>query len=111
MLSYQSVEELCRAAEDSGLPISRVVLSDQARSLEQEEQTLLEQMSARLQVMEVAAEAGMDPSLRSPSGLSGGDAAKMRSYAQSGGIAGSLFSRAIARALATSEYKSLFKIF
>ncbi|MCI8303872.1 MAG: L-serine ammonia-lyase, iron-sulfur-dependent, subunit alpha [Lawsonibacter sp.] len=106
MLSYQSVEELCRAAEDSGLPISRVVLSDQARSLEQEEQTLLEQMSARLQVMEVAAEAGMDPSLRSPSGLSGGDAAKMRSYAQSGGIAGSLFSRAIARALATSEYNA-----
>ena len=71
MLSYQTLSELCRAAEEAGRSIAQTVLSDQARQLEQEEQTLLGQMSARLQVMEVAAEAGMDPSLRSPSGLSG----------------------------------------
>ena len=106
MLTYQTVAELCQAAERAGGTISQVVLSDQARLLEQEEGTLFAQMSARLQVMEEAARAGMDPALRSASGLSGGDGAKMGRYAQTGGIAGSFFSGAIARALAVSEYNA-----
>lgn len=103
MLSYQTLSELCRAAEEAGRSIAQTVLSDQARQLEQEEQTLLGQMSARLQVMEESAQAGMDPELRSASGLSGGDGAKMGRYAKSGGLAGTFLNGAIARALAVSE--------
>ena len=103
MLTYQTVRELCQAAEQSGLPLSQVILSDQAKAMEQEEAALFAQMSARLQVMEEADRTGMDPSLRSFSGLSGGDAAKMERYARTGGISGPFFSRAIARALAVSE--------
>ena len=103
MLSYQRVSELCQAAERAGETISRAVLSDQAQVLEMEEGALYEQMSARLRIMEESARTGMDPALRSASGLSGGDGAKMERYAQTGGVAGAFFNGAVARALAVSE--------
>lgn len=103
MLSYQRVSELCQAAERVGETISRAVLSDQAQVLEMEEGALYEQMSARLRIMEESARTGMDPALRSASGLSGGDGAKMERYAQTGGVAGAFFNGAVARALAVSE--------
>ncbi|MCI8422603.1 MAG: L-serine ammonia-lyase, iron-sulfur-dependent, subunit alpha [Lawsonibacter sp.] len=103
MLHYQSVEALCHEAEQAGCTISRLVLTDQARVLEREEQSLYDQMSARLQIMQESVQAGMDPALRSTSGLSGGDGAKMQRYAQTGGIAGSFLNQAIARTLAASE--------
>lgn len=101
MLTYQSISELCRLAE--GTTLSQVILSDQAEQLERSEQDLYEQMAARLQVMRESVQAGMDPELRSASGLSGGDAAKMLRYAAGGGMAGAFINGAIARALATSE--------
>ena len=103
MLTYQSVAELCQRAEELGGSISQAVLSDQAAQLGLEEEALYSQMAARLQVMQEAARAGMDPGLRSTSGLSGGDAAKMLAYAQTGGISGPFINKAVARALATSE--------
>lgn len=103
MLTYQSVAELCQRAAELGGSISQAVLSDQAAQLGLEEETLYSQMAARLQVMQEAARAGMDPALRSTSGLSGGDAAKMLAYAQTGGISGPFLNKAIARALAVSE--------
>ncbi len=103
MLTYESVEELCQAAEEAGQKISQVVLTDQAQQMEMEEDTLFEQMNQRLMVMRKSVKAGLDPDLRSTSGLSGGDAAKMHTYAQSGGIVGSFFGGALSRALAASE--------
>ncbi len=103
MLAYETIEELCQAAEAAGVPISQVVLEDQARQMEQEESVLLEQMERRLTVMEESVQSGLDPALRSFSGLSGGDAHRMEVYAAGGGIAGPFFNRAIARAIAASE--------
>ena len=103
MLSYQSIEELCRQAEEAGTTIAQAVLSDQAAQLGLEEGAVFAQMADRLQVMQASARAGMDPELRSASGLSGGDAAKVLAYAQGGGIAGPFVCGAIARALAVSE--------
>lgn len=103
MLTYQSVSELCQLAEREGRTLSQVILSDQAEQLEQSEQVLYGRMAARLQVMRESVQAGMDPELRSASGLSGGDAAKMLRYAAAGGITGTFVNGAIARALATSE--------
>ena len=103
MLTYQSVSELCQLAEQEGRTLSQVILSDQAEQLEQSEQALYDQMAARLQVMRESVQTGMDPQLRSASGLSGGDAAKMLRYAAGGGMTGAFINGAIARALATSE--------
>lgn len=106
MLTYQSIEEFCQQAEQAGTAISQVILQDQAHQLGLEEGAVFDQMSARLQVMRESAQAGMDPELRSTSGLSGGGAAKMLAYAQSGGISGAFVNNAIARALAVSEYNA-----
>lgn len=103
MLTYQSVKELCQLAEKEHVTISQVILSDQVRQTEQSEQELYTQMSVRLQVMREAVQLGMDEKLRSTSGLSGGDAAKMLRYAAEGGMVGVFVNQAIARALATSE--------
>lgn len=106
MLEYQTIEELCREAEAAGKTISALVLADQAEQMGQTEQALYDKMAERFHVMKDAVQAGQKPELRSASGLTGGDAAKMAAYAQSGGITGGFLNRAITRALAVSEYNA-----
>lgn len=103
MLEYKSIAELVEAAKSAGKKISEVVLSDQAEQLELGREELYHRMDERLSVMEDSVRAGMNPELRSTSGLTGGDAAKMFDYASHGGICGGFVNRAIARALAVSE--------
>lgn len=103
MLEYKSIAELVEAAKSAGKKISEVVLSDQAEQLELGREELYRRMDKRLSVMEDSVRAGMNPELRSTSGLTGGDAAKMFDYASHGGICGGFVNRAIARALAVSE--------
>lgn len=103
MLEYKSIAELVEAAKSAGKKISEVVLSDQAEQLELGREELYRRMDERLSVMEDSVRAGMNPELRSTSGLTGGDAAKMFDYASHGGICGGFVNRAIARALAVSE--------
>ena len=103
MLTYQTIQELCQAAEAAGSTISQVILAGQAQQLGLEEREVYDRMAQRLQVMKESVQTGLDPALRSASGLSGGDAAKLLAYARTGGICGSFVSEAIARAVATSE--------
>lgn len=103
MLEYKSISELVEAAKSAGRKISEVVLADQSEQLETESGELYRRMDERLTVMEDSVKAGMNPELRSTSGLTGGDAAKMFMYAESGGICGGFVNRSIARALAVSE--------
>ena len=106
MLTYDTIDSLCRAAEKAGQPISQVVLTDQAEQMEASPQALYARMLDSLKVMQNAVQAGMAPDLRSASGLSGGDAAKMQAYAATGGLTGTFLNRAMARALAVSEYNA-----
>lgn len=106
MLTYDTIESLCRAAEEAGLPISQVVLADQAGQMEASPETLYARMLDSLKVMQNAVQAGMAPDLRSASGLAGGDAAKMQAYAATGGLTGTFLNHAMARALAVSEYNA-----
>lgn len=106
MLTYNTIDELCQAAEAAGQPVSRVVLKDQAAQMETAPEVLYARMQENLKVMQNAVKAGMAPDLRSASGLSGGDAAKMQAYAATGGITGSFLNHATARALAVSEYNA-----
>ena len=106
MLEYSSIAELCQAAEQAGTTISQTALADQSEQMEQPAETLYQRMADSLGVMRDAVRAGMDPELRSTSGLTGGDAAKMARYAEQGGITGTFLNRAMARAIAVSEYKA-----
>jgi len=103
-LLYNSFDELARLAAEAGTEISALVLADQARALEEPEEALLERMKADLAVMRAAAEGGMDPALRSASGLSGGNAAKVAGAGD--GLCGPRFRRSLAVALAVSEYNA-----
>lgn len=105
-MEYTTIRELVETALEKGRSIGKAVLEDQAVQMEQSEEALMAQMEKSLQVMEKAVERGMDPQLRSTSGLTGGDAWKMMEYGKSCGITGSFMTGAMARALAVSEYNA-----
>lgn len=106
MLEYDSIAAICEAAEQQQITISTLVLSDQAEQMEIPEETLYGQMENSLHVMQEAVREGKNPDLRSTSGLTGGDAAKIETYAASGGITGTFLNHAMARAVAVSEYNA-----
>ena len=102
--NYSSVAGIVAAAEQAGLPISRLVLNQQALQMEQSEESIYEHMKSNYRVMAECIEPGCKKDLRSTSGLTGGSAYKMRRIAESGtSLTGSFLSGALYRALAVSE--------
>ena len=106
MLDYDSIAAICRAADEKQMTISALVLSDQAEQMEIPADELYERMKKSLHVMQEAVREGKNPELRSTSGLTGGDAAKVEAYAETGGITGKFLNHAMARAVAVSEYNA-----
>ena len=104
MISYDSIQELVEKAKKKGKMISELVLEDQARQMEQSQDELFEQMRASLQVMAEAAAKGLSAVSKSASGLSGGDANKMRRAVEAGRtLSGKVLSEILAKALAIAE--------
>ena len=106
MLEYMTIAELTCAAREQGKKLSEVILADQSAQMEIPAEELYARMERSLEVMQEAIKAGMDPDLRSTSGLTGGDASKMLTYAQQGGMTGSFLNKAMARAIAVAEYNA-----
>ena len=106
MLDYDSIAAICDAAEQKQISISALVLSDQAEQMELSEEELYHRMKDSLHVMQEAVKESKNPKLRSTSGLTGGDAAKVETYANTGGITGTFLNHAMARAIAVSEYNA-----
>ena len=106
MLEYMTIAELTCAAREQGKKLSEVILADQSAQMEIKAEELYARMERSLDVMQEAIKAGMDPDLRSTSGLTGGDAAKMLTYSQQGGMTGSFLNKAMARAIAVAEYNA-----
>ena len=99
-----SVASIVTAAEKSGLPISAIVLRQQAEQMEQTEESIYEHMRKNYQVMAECIEPGCNKDIKSTSGLTGGSAFKMRQISESGkSLTGSFLSGALYRALAVSE--------
>lgn len=99
-----SVAGYVKKAQEQEVPISQVILEEQARELEQPREVLEEKMRQMLQVMQESTREGENPELRSHSGLTGGAAAKVMERARRGeSLCGSYFGKAVARALAVSE--------
>ncbi len=104
MLKYENIADLVAAATKNGQKISQLVLADQAIQMEQTEEELYEKMAENFEVMCQAVVAGENPSLKSTSGLTGGEGFKMKEYAQktAGGLSGSFMTKVMSRALAVS---------
>ncbi|MGE5581178.1 MAG: L-serine ammonia-lyase, iron-sulfur-dependent, subunit alpha [Bacillota bacterium] len=104
MLSYNSVDELVKTASQAGRTIAEIVLEDQAQQLERPVANLVELMKYNLDVMREAAQTGLQPGNRSASGLSGGNAYKLKQALSNGQLlGGEMLNRALIKALAVSE--------
>ena len=99
---YRSLADAIRDAEARGVSLATVALeaesADGGRTIDDIRATL----GRALHIMRGAITQGEDPSLRSSSGLVGGDAAKMIS-GPPGPLAGTLFRDVLMRALAVQE--------
>lgn len=104
MLKYDKIESLVDEAERKKLTISQLVLEDQAEQLGMKPEDVFARMDQDLKVMEKAVWEGKNPELKSASGLTGGDAARIEAYGN--GLAGSVFNGAIMRAVAVAEYNA-----
>lgn len=103
-LNYFSLKDLLNTASEEGCTLSSLVLAQQAEQLELPEEEVYERMRKSYQVMAECIEPGCSPDLRSTSGLTGGDAYKMRKATKEGkNLTGSLMGSALYRALAVSE--------
>lgn len=103
-LNYFSLKDLLNTASENGCTLSSLVLAQQAEQLELPEEEVYERMRKSYQVMAECIEPGCSPDLRSTSGLTGGDAYKMRKATKEGkNLTGSLMGSALYRALAVSE--------
>ena len=104
MLNYNSIAGLVEQSEQAGKPISELVLAQQAEQTERTEGDLYEEMRRTFRVMEESVASGIDPDLRSTSGLTGGAAYRMQQAVREGRtICGEVFGGALTRALAVSE--------
>ncbi len=104
---FDSVAELVLAAQNSALPISSLILTQQSMSMEIPEEALYTEMDRRLSVMMDSVTAGSKKDLRSQSGLTGGDAYKLLCNIQKGQtLCGNVIANAIEKALAVSEYNA-----
>ena len=102
MLLGDSMRELIEAEAPRGL--ADLLIADQAEADGVSPQSLRAAMAERWKVMAEAAQAGLDPSLRSVSGLTGGLAAQV--WAGGGPAGGARLAKVSSRALAVAEYNA-----
>lgn len=106
-LKYNTVEELVEAASSSQKKISEIVLEQQAGDMESTIEEVYATMESSFDVMRQSVISGLDETLRSPSGLSGGSAAKLKKAVDEGkNHYGHLLGNAISMALAVTEFNS-----
>lgn len=102
--TYHTLLELINLSVENKCRISDLVLKQQAEQMELSEQEVFNKMEENYEVMASCIQPGCAPDLKSTSGLTGGDAYKMREAVYSGkNLTGSLLGGALYRALAVSE--------
>lgn len=103
-LNYHSIESLLKAAKENNCRLSALVLEQQAEQIELPKQEIYEKMRENYRVMASCIQPGSAPDLKSTSGLTGGDAYRMRTAVEQGkNLTGPLLGGALYRALAVSE--------
>ncbi|MGZ9586345.1 L-serine ammonia-lyase, iron-sulfur-dependent, subunit alpha [Paenibacillus marinisediminis] len=100
---FRNVAELIAMTEERSCSIADIMIEQEMQVTGRSREAVREQMSRNLTVMEQAVERGM-AGVKSHSGLTGGDAVKMRAYIDSGlGLSGNTILDAVCKAVATNE--------
>lgn len=100
---FGTVKELVTLAESQNKPISEIMIEQEMLMTKRSRHEIIAQMDHNLTVMEQAVERGLK-GVRSPSGLTGGDAVLMQNYIASGkSLSGDLILDAVSKAVATNE--------
>lgn len=103
-INYHSIAALVSAAAEANLPLSTLVLRQQTAQMEMSESQVYDRMAEQYHVMAACIEPGTASDLRSTSGLTGGDAYKMKQVTKNNkALCGSFLGGALMRALAVSE--------
>lgn len=79
---FSNAVELLELCETHKMPIWKVMLNREVQMTKQTEEAVRERMGESLSVMKIAIEAGLKPGIKSMSGLIGGEAYKMKQYAE-----------------------------
>ncbi len=103
-MDFTSIAEIITAAESENKTISRVILEGSAADMGKTGAEIFEMMAANYKVMKEAAVKGLENASLSASGLSGGNAGKVKSLRDAGKhITGDFINEIIYTALAVSE--------
>jgi L-serine dehydratase len=104
MMKIQSMADLVQACESEEKTIGEMMLMMEAKKTGKGKETIISMMEERLIKMKEAIDDGIKDDSTAPSGLSGGDAVKMKDYMnQEKSLSGQYISHAMAFSLATSE--------
>lgn len=101
---YNKAQELIKQTQDESCRICDLVLRNECKLTEKSEEEVRGKVRQVLQVMQDAAQSGIDKETISVSGLIGGNAVKVDQYRKKGKtVCGDVVNRALARALSASE--------
>ncbi|WP_147802355.1 L-serine ammonia-lyase, iron-sulfur-dependent, subunit alpha [Alkalicoccus halolimnae] len=101
---FKNAEELVQTAEKEGILLSEVMIRQEMAVHDRSREEIIKQMERNLDVMERAVNRGITESVRSVSGLTGGDGKKLHEYMMiNDTLSGNLTLDAVAKAMSTNE--------
>jgi L-serine dehydratase len=102
-VAVRSLDELVARALGRGVPISHLVVEEEAEESGESPDAVRQRMAGMLSVMAQSVAEGLTGNARAASGLVGGDAAKVERARTQGRLPADLLAAAVARAMAVSE--------
>jgi L-serine dehydratase len=104
MTLFRTVEEVVKLAEQQNKKIAEIMIEQEVEVTGKSKEEIMEQMSKAYDIMEKAVTRGITEDIRSHSGLTGGDAKKLRIYIDKGQfLSGETILDAVSKAMATNE--------
>jgi len=105
---YMSVAELVDAAKTTKKPIYELMIEQEIKVSKTSREEIVKTMSRNLDVMEIAVKKGAEgDGVFSPTGLTGGEAVKIRNYRATGKtLSGDTMMQAVQNAISTNEVNS-----
>ena len=109
MLSYSTAEELLATCSREKISIGELALRREIEMSGRSREEIFAKMKSHFQIMRASIRRGLEIRDESPSGLSGGDAAKVLEYAKSGdALLGETLTRLVAYSCAVLETNAQF---
>ncbi|HDX9580443.1 L-serine ammonia-lyase, iron-sulfur-dependent, subunit alpha [Bacillus cytotoxicus] len=107
---FRNVAELIAQAEEKNVKIAEIMIQCEMETRNLPREEVIAGMEKNLVVMEQAVERGIQ-GVKSPTGLTGGDAVKVQAYMNSGkGLSGDTILDAVSKAVATNEVNAAMGI-